>query len=152
MRRVIISWVALVAALVPVTGSAASAAVPAAASVYLDQQARKCHVLPEGGCRIGVLVEYWYKKGSSQRGVGWVYASRGKVSKHQSDSARWLYRAPGRSWKVGGGWKKLRTPDRTNFAQAWWGAGGHTGPTFPRNTQICTQYKGLTTRACVTLK
>src|SRR4051812_10968262 len=109
MRRTRISWVALVAALVPVTGSAASAsaAVPAVSGIYLDQRARKCHVLPEGGCRIGVVVEYWYKKGSTQRGASWVYASRGKVSKHQSYSARWLYRAPGRPWEIGGGWKKL---------------------------------------------
>ncbi|MDQ0847687.1 hypothetical protein QFZ68_007450 [Streptomyces sp. V1I6] len=92
------------------------------------------------------MVKYWYKKGDKSRGVGWVYASRGGVN---AGSARWLYKKPGGAWKVGAGWKKAK--NEGSFVQTHWGRGGHSGPMFPRGTQICTQYKGLSTKACVKL-
>ncbi|MFJ8255631.1 hypothetical protein [Streptomyces sp. NPDC094466] len=32
------------------------------------------------------------------------------------------------------------------------GRDGHTGPKYPSGTQVCVQFKGLSTKACVTLK
>ncbi|QBR04527.1 hypothetical protein D7Y56_00250 (plasmid) [Streptomyces sp. S501] len=38
------------------------------------------------------------------------------------------------------------------FVETSWGRDGHTGPVYPRGTRICVQFKGLSTKACVTLK
>ncbi|MEJ8632083.1 hypothetical protein [Streptomyces sp. MS2.AVA.5] len=95
------------------------------------------------------MVKYWHKKGSQQRGVGWVYASRGGVKKGAGYSARWVYKKPGGSWKAGARWKK--TVNHGTFNEASWGSDGHTGPRYPRSTRICVQFTGVRTQACVTL-
>lgn len=89
MRRKLISTavVAIVLISVPATSTAAMAAPTAPA--YVDQRVSACVPQRGGGCRVGAVVRYWYKKGAESRGVGWVYASRGSVN---AGSARWLYK------------------------------------------------------------
>ncbi|WP_329151214.1 hypothetical protein OG275_38260 (plasmid) [Streptomyces niveus] len=117
-----------------------------AAGSYVDKRVNAC-AGSGGSCPIGVVVKYWYKQGSASRGVGWVYASRNGV---RSGALRWHVKTPGGSWKVGAGWK--RAVSRGGFVEASWGKDGHTGPKYPRNTRICSEYRGLATKACVTLK
>lgn len=80
--------------------------------------------------------------------MGWVYASREGV---RADTARWLFKKPGDTWKTGGVWKRAGRVGGT-FAETSWGRDGHTGPVYPRGTRICVQFKGLPTMACVSLK
>lgn len=145
MRRLIIS-AALAAILAPVATAPASSA-PTTARPYIDKRVRDC--AGKGpGCRPGAVAHYWYKRGSTARGVGWVYASREGV---RSGTARWLIKKPGGTWKTGGGWKRAAGVGGT-FAETSWGRDGHTGPVYPRGTRICIEFKGLSTKACVTLK
>ncbi|MFF9639793.1 hypothetical protein ACF1D2_35090 [Streptomyces bacillaris] len=146
MNRGTLTAVALAAVLVPVAAAPAVSAVPAA-SRYVDTRVRGC--AGKGpGCRPGVVVHHWHRHGASSRGVGWVYASREGV---RSGTARWLVKTPGGSWKVGGGWKRAVSTGGS-FVEATWGRDGHTGPKYPRGTRICAEFKGLSTKACVTLK
>ncbi|MFJ8644374.1 hypothetical protein [Streptomyces sp. NPDC093610] len=85
------------------------------------------------------MAHYWYKRGSSARGVGWVYASREGV---RSGTARWLVKKPGGTWKAGSGWKRAGQVGGT-FAETSWGRDGHTGPVYPRGTQVA-----CSSRAC----
>ncbi|MGW8760981.1 hypothetical protein ACWGN5_00620 [Streptomyces sp. NPDC055815] len=135
--------------------AALMATIPAAtASPPTDLRARNCVAHPGGGCKRSVVVEYWHNQGASQRGIGWVYASKKPARKGVVYSARWTYKAPGKAWKIGGGWKKADLTQSSNgfFAAVWWGRGGHTGPLVPKGTQVCTQYKGERTSTCLTLK
>ncbi|WP_406466368.1 hypothetical protein OHB07_39015 (plasmid) [Streptomyces sp. NBC_00111] len=138
------------AALAAVLVSLAAAPVvsaPTAARAYVDKRVNGC--AGKGpGCRPGAVAHYWYKRGSSARGVGWVYASREGV---RSGTARWLVKKPGGAWKTGGGWKRAGRVGGT-FVETSWGRDGHTGPEYPRGTRICVQFKGLSAKACVTLK
>ncbi|MDQ0693581.1 hypothetical protein [Streptomyces sp. W4I9-2] len=70
-----------------------------------------------------------------------MYASREGV---RSGTARWLVKRPGGTWK--------RAKRIGSFVETSWGRDGHTGPKYPRNTKVCVQFKGLSTKACVTLK
>lgn len=97
MQRLIISAV-LAAALVPVAAAPASSAPGA----YVDERVRDCPGKGPG-CRPGAVAHYWYKRGSTTRGVGWVYASREGM---RSGTARWLVKKPGGTWKAGGAWKR----------------------------------------------
>ncbi|MEE1775563.1 hypothetical protein AB0D58_29045 [Streptomyces sp. NPDC048210] len=142
MHRLIISAV-LAAALVPVAAAPASSAPGA----YVDERVRDCPGKGPG-CRPGAVAHYWYKRGSTARGVGGVYASREGV---RSGTARWLVKKPGGTWKTGGAWKRAGRVGGT-FVETSWGRDGHTGPVYPRGTGICVQFKGLSTKACVTLK
>ncbi|MER5556785.1 hypothetical protein ABT001_34925 [Streptomyces sp. NPDC002793] len=138
--------VALTAVLVPLATAPASSA-PMAARAYVDKRVRAC--AGEGsGCRPGAVAHYWYKRGSTARGVGWVYASREGV---RSGTARWHVKKPGGTWKAASGWKRAARVGG-NFVETSWGRDGHTGPVYPRGTRICVQFKGLSTKACVTLK
>ncbi|WP_331718014.1 hypothetical protein OG795_33080 (plasmid) [[Kitasatospora] papulosa] len=111
MQRLIISAV-LAAALVPVAAAlvpVAAALVPVAAApassaprAYVDERVRDCPGKGPG-CRPGAVAHYWYKRGSTTRGVGWVYASREGM---RSGTARWLVKKPGGTWKAGGAWKR----------------------------------------------
>ncbi|MCR8945154.1 hypothetical protein NW249_23845 [Streptomyces sp. OUCMDZ-4982] len=140
-----ITPVALAVVLVPVAAAPAVWAVPAAAR-YVDTRARGC--AGQGpGCRPGVVVHHWHKHGASSRGVGWVYASREGV---RSGTARWLVKTPGSSWKAATKWK--RAVRKGSFVEAAWGRDGHTGPKYPKDTRVCAEFKGLSTKACVTLK
>ncbi|MEU3633018.1 hypothetical protein [Streptomyces fradiae] len=124
----------------------------APAASYTDKRVRACVERPGGGCTSGTVVEYWYRPGSSWRGVDFVYASRSPVSTRAAYYARWTYRAPKAATKVGGGWKRARVVDG-RFAEAHWGQGTrHKGPTVPAGTVICTQYKEHAQSACVTLR
>jgi hypothetical protein len=102
---------------------------------------------------VSIVAKTWHQKGSTKRGVSWVYASLGRPAKGKTYSARWLYKTPGGSWKVGEGWKKTRRggEDTGAFVETWWGSDGHTGPRFPRKTRLCTEFRGISTKACVTL-
>ncbi|MEV5259907.1 hypothetical protein AB0L02_17855 [Streptomyces anulatus] len=53
-------------------------------------------------------------------------------------------------WKTGGGWKAAVR--KSVFVESSWGRDGHTGPKYPKSTKVCIQFKGLSTKACVTLK
>ncbi|MEU2489604.1 hypothetical protein ACN6K8_001544 [[Kitasatospora] papulosa] len=145
MQRMIIS-AALAAVLVPLAAASAVSA-PTAAQAYVDKQVRDC-AGKASGCRPGAVAHYWYKRGSSARGVGWVYASREGA---RTGTARWLFKRPGDTWKTGGGWKRAGRVGGT-FVETSWGRGGHTGLVYPRGTRICVQFKGLPTKACVSLK
>nr|WP_237302804.1 hypothetical protein [Streptomyces sp. S063] len=57
---------------------------------------------------------------------------------------------PGGTWKTGGGWKRANRVG--SHVETSWGRDGHTGPKYPRNTRTCVEFRGLTTKACVTLK
>ncbi|MFJ1838943.1 hypothetical protein ACIOJ9_34400 [Streptomyces sp. NPDC088175] len=139
--------VALAVVLVPVAAApAVSAASADAVGAYVDTRVRDC-AGSGSGCRPGVVVFHWHKRGAKSRGVGWVYASREGV---RSGTARWMVKKPGGTWKVGGGWKRARRVD--SFVETSWGRDGHTGPKYPRGTQVCVQFRGLSTKACVTLK
>ncbi|MEU3433137.1 hypothetical protein [Streptomyces sp. NPDC006863] len=135
---------ALAVALLPVAAAAAPAAPTARA--YVDTRVRDC-AGSGSGCRPGVVVHHWHRSGAQARGVGWVYASRQGV---RSGTARWLVKAPGAAWKIGGGWK--RATRTGSFVEASWGRDGHTGPKYPRGTKLCVEFRGLSTKACVTLK
>lgn len=56
-----------------------------------------------------------------------------------------------RHLKAGSGWKRAGRVGGT-FVETSWGRDGHTGPVYPRGTRLCVQFKGLSTKACVTLK
>ncbi|WP_432105942.1 hypothetical protein [Streptomyces sp. bgisy091] len=145
MRKISMAGAVAVALLVPVAAASAVSA-PAAARAYVDKRVRDCP--GQGpGCRPGAVTHYWYNHGSSARGVGWVYASREGV---RSGTARWLVKKPGGTWKAGSGWK--RATRVSTFVETSWGRDGHTGPVYPRGTRICVEFKGLSTKACVTLK
>lgn len=146
MQRMIISAALTAAVLVP-QAAAPAVSVPTAARAYVDKRVRDCAGVGSG-CRPGAVAHYWYKRGSTARGVGWVYASREGV---RSGSARWLVKKPGGTWKAGSGWKRAGQVGGT-FVETSWGRDGHTGPVYPRGTRICIEFKGLSTRACVTLK
>ncbi|MER5973433.1 hypothetical protein ABT112_27525 [Streptomyces sp. NPDC002055] len=124
-------------------------AAPASAASYVDKRANPCV-----GCNPGIVVEYWYKKGSHSRGVGWIYAGKDNPAAGKTYYARWLYKKPGGSWKVGKSWRKGTKVH--NSSESWievdWGRGGHTGPKFPRNTKIAIQFKGSGTKRAATLK
>ncbi|WP_371621504.1 hypothetical protein OG245_00265 [Streptomyces sp. NBC_01116] len=65
-------------------------------------------------------------------------------------TARWLVKKPGGTWKTGG---KLKSTARVgSHVETSWGRGGHTGPKYPRNTKLCVEFRGLSTKAFVTLK
>ncbi|MFI1532317.1 hypothetical protein [Streptomyces griseus] len=146
-RSSIVTAAALAAVLAPVAAAPAATSAPTAVRApYVDTRVRDC--AGEGsGCRPGAVVHHWHKRGSSARGVGWVYASREGV---RSGTARWLVKKPGGSWKAGGGWKRAHRVG--SHVETSWGRDGHTGPKYPRGTKVCTQFKGLSTKACVTLK
>ncbi|MFH9642487.1 hypothetical protein [Streptomyces globisporus] len=76
-----------------------------------------------------------------------MYASREGV---RSGTACWLVKKPGGTWKTGGGWNRAARVGR--HVETSWGRDGHTGPKYPRNTRICVEVRGLTTKACITLK
>ncbi|MFF4741575.1 hypothetical protein [Streptomyces sp. NPDC001268] len=137
---------ALLLAVTAAPASALSGSAPRVGSPYVDQRDHSCVPKRGGGCLIGAVVKYWHKKGAVQRSVGWVYASRAATA----GAARWLYKAPGRGWKVGGGWKEAA--NRGSFVEAHWGRGGHTGRKVPRGTQVCVEFKGLTKKACIKMK
>ncbi|MFI8200908.1 hypothetical protein ACIF6K_31045 [Streptomyces sp. NPDC085942] len=143
-RRTVTTAVALAAVLVPVATAPAVSAVPAPR--YVDTRVRDC-AGAGSGCRPGVVVHHWYKRGSTARGVGWVYASREGV---RSGTARWTVKAPGSPWKTGGGWKRAHRVG--SHVETAWGRDGHTGPKYPRGTKVGVQFRGLSTKACVTLK
>ncbi|MFJ3940230.1 hypothetical protein ACIPYR_35625 [Streptomyces parvus] len=88
------------AALVPVSVAPSASAAPTAAR-YVDTRARDC-AGSGSGCRPGIVVHHWHRRGAQARGVGWVYASREGV---RSGTARWLVKVPGGTWKTGGGWE-----------------------------------------------
>ncbi|MER5202503.1 hypothetical protein [Streptomyces sp. NPDC002825] len=141
--------------LTAVVTAALMATVPAAtASPSVDARARNCVPNPGGGCKRSVVVEYWHEQGASQRGIGWVYASKKPARRGAVYYARWTYKAPGKAWKNGAGWKKANVTQGSNgsFAAVWWGRGGHTGPLVPKGTQVCTRYKDERTSTCLTLK
>lgn len=145
MQRMIIS-AALAAVLAPLAAAPAASAHPEARA-YVNKRVRDC--AGKGpGCRPGAVAHYWYKRGSSARGVGWVFASREGV---RAGTARWLFKKPGDTWKTGGAWKRAGRVGGT-FVETSWGRDGHTGPVYPRGTRICVQFKGLPTKACVSLK
>ncbi|MFI0005771.1 hypothetical protein ACH4NR_37045 [Streptomyces globisporus] len=146
MNRKIIPAVALAAALVPVSVAPAVSAEPAAVRAYVDTRANDC-AGSGSGCRPGIVVHHWHRRGAQARGVGWVYASREGV---RSGTARWLVKKPGDTWKTGGGWKRANRVG--TFVETSWGRDGHTGPKYPRGSKLCVEFRGLTTKACITLK
>ncbi|MFD6275024.1 hypothetical protein ACFWFI_05545 [Streptomyces sp. NPDC060209] len=81
---------ALAAMLVPLATAPASS-TPTTARAYVEKRVRAC-AGKGSGCRPGAVAHYWYKRGSTARGVGWVYASREGVP---SGTARWLVKKPG---------------------------------------------------------
>lgn len=89
-----------------------------------------------------------YKRDFSFRGErGWVCASREGA---RSGTARWLVKAPGGTWKIGGKWKRAARVG--SHVEKSWGRDGHTGPKHPHGTKLRVQLRGLATKACVTLK
>lgn len=138
-RKTVVATAVCLAVLLPAGPAWSGGAV-------VDKRVRAC---TDSSCATGTVVEYWYKKGSALRGVGWVAA--GARKKRGAQYARWLYKKPGGTARVGmGGWRKAK-PWGGDNVYAEWGAGGHTGPKFPRGTIVCTQYKD-TARSCVTLR
>ncbi|MEV3993617.1 hypothetical protein AB0J57_32445 [Streptomyces sp. NPDC049837] len=130
--------------------TAAAAATPAAGATYVDKRANMCVAKAGGGCGTGIVVKYWYPAGAaSQRGVGWVYASKSPVNKKTTYRARWTYKAPGKPVKAASGWK--RAVSKGDFVETHWGRDGHTGPQVPKGTKVCIQFKGHRPQACVTL-
>lgn len=125
-------------------GLAAATTAPASAASFVDKRTNAC----TPGCGYGIVVKYWHKKGSAQRGVGWVYTSKSSTTKGHTYYARWLYQKPGKPMKAATSWTKGRTVG--DFNEVSWGRDGHTGPQFPRNTKVCIQYKGAA-KLCRTL-
>ncbi|MFD7749657.1 hypothetical protein ACFV2V_26840 [Streptomyces sp. NPDC059698] len=146
MRRTITTTAVLAAVLAPLAAAPAATSAPAAARAYVDTRVRDC-AGSGSGCRPGVVVHHWHRRGSDSRGVGWVYASREGVL---SGTARWTVKTPGGTWKAGGGWK--RASRMGSHVETSWGKDGHTGPKYPPGSRICVEYRGLATKACVTLK
>ncbi|MEU4924605.1 hypothetical protein AB0G29_35290 [Streptomyces parvus] len=114
---------------------------------YVDTRVNAC--AGSSGCRPGIVVHHWHKRGSASRGVGWVYASR---DGRGDGIARWLVKKPSGAWKTGGKWKRAGRVGGGDFVETSWGRDGHTGPIYPRGTRVCVQFQGLTAKACVTLK
>jgi hypothetical protein len=104
----------------------------------------------------GISGEYWYTSGSSTRALNSVGAHKSDLKRKSTLYARWLYKKPGGTYKVGKSWRKAaltRVSDGTYDAHVGWGKNdSHTGPKFPKNTVICTQFKGSSTKVCATLK
>ncbi|WP_411082581.1 hypothetical protein [Streptomyces sp. cmx-18-6] len=144
MHRTIIPLL-LTALLIPAAAAPATSA-PKAKSAYVDTRVRDCKGSGPG-CRPGLVVYHWHKRGAKVRGVSWVYASNERV---KSGTARWIVKKPGGKWKTGGKWKKA--VHKGGFVETTWGRAGHTGPKYPRGTKICAEFRKLTTKACVTLK
>ncbi|MEU3633022.1 hypothetical protein [Streptomyces fradiae] len=126
-------------------------ALPAAKTAVIDQRVPLCRASGSLRCAQSMVVRYWYQRGSDQRRLSWVYASREPVSKGRTYVARWSYRVPGGVWKTSG-WKQLRHMPRAKFAEVGWGKGGRTGRAYPRGTQVCTEHKGIKGRLCLSLK
>ncbi len=144
-----VTALALATLLLGTTQSASAEAKP-----YLHERVRQCVPLSGGGCRVSVVTKYSYRQGSTQRRVDWVYASLGRPAKGRVYAARWVYKRPGGSWKVGGSWKRPRHRGEGAgaFVETWWGSGGHAGPHLPQSTRLCTEFKGVSAKACVMLK
>ncbi len=104
---------------------AATSAPTAVRAPYVDTRVRDC--AGEGsGCRPGTVVHHWHQRGSSDRGVGWVYASREGV---RSGTARWLVKKPGGTWMTGGGWKRANRVG--SHVETSWGRDGAHRPEVP---------------------
>lgn len=103
-----------------------------------------------GGGMYDVVLRY-HKSGSA-RVVEWVFAGKNTRSK-AAVSARWVYTAPGAPMRVGAGWRKATA---TNSGDTWrgvsWGDVGYNGLKIPKNSRLCTQFKGSSTLACVKVK
>ncbi|MEU6272047.1 hypothetical protein ABZ871_06440 [Streptomyces populi] len=125
------------------------AAGPSSAASYVDKKARHCTAT----CGYGIAVNYWYKKGSDNRGVEWVHASKDTQSS-KTFYGRWTYKKPGGTTHVGKGWRKavFEGKGSARYAGVDWYAGKHKGPVFPKNTKICIEFKGYATKSCGTLK
>ncbi|WP_374987163.1 hypothetical protein [Streptomyces fradiae] len=148
MRKFVTGSVVLVlVGLAPLHASAR----PVDRATVVDQRVPLCRASGELRCAQSMVARYWYQRGSDQRRLSWVYASREPVSKGRAYVARWSYRVPGGAWKASG-WKRLTHVPRARFAETGWGKGGRTGPAFPQGTQVCTEHKGIKARLCLTLK
>ncbi|MFE4660901.1 hypothetical protein ACFRFJ_29945 [Streptomyces hydrogenans] len=147
MNRISESVAAAGLALVLLTAGAA----PASAASY--KHGREAACLPPGaGCSPGIVVKTWHKKGSTARGVGWVYASLELTGKRRVHHARWLYQRPGGKLTAASGWKRAPRVTDTTFVETHWGRDGRTGPQYPKGTRVCIEFRETGKRACVKLR
>lgn len=105
----------------------------------------------------GTSGEYWYTNGKSWRALNSVGAHKSDITGTRKPTlyARFLYKKPGGTYKAASGWKKANVYKiRGKWeAHAGWGKdGSHTGAKYPKNTLICTQFKGSTVKTCAPLK
>ncbi|MFJ6518358.1 hypothetical protein ACIQJ4_08895 [Streptomyces filamentosus] len=128
------------------------ATAPASAATYTHDRQNACRqVKGKDGCRPGIVVKHWHKGRSTDRGVGWVYASM--ETRGRAAQARWLYQRPGGRMTAATGWKTAKRPDSTvSFVETGWGRDGRTGPQYPVGTRICIEFRSLGQPLCVRLR
>jgi hypothetical protein len=92
-----------------------------------------------------------YTKGTSTRIVDAIGGDRETgVKRTGTYYARWTYKKPGGSTKVGASWKKatVRKIDGIYSAYTGWGHADGKGLKVPKNTVVCVQYKGNSFKVC----
>ncbi len=105
----------------------------------------------------GTSGEYWYTNGASWRALNSVGAHKSGMPKKVTLYARFLYKKPGGTYKAGSDWKKanvykIATTGKWEAHAGWGKNDSHTGKKYPKNTVICTQFKGSSVKTCDTLK
>ncbi|UIX32425.1 hypothetical protein [Streptomyces sp. GQFP] len=133
------------------TALAITIATPAQAASVIDKGDTACARKNSAGrCTYGIGVIWQYKKGSNTRTVTFVSAEIRPAK--TGASARWLYKKPGGKTHVGKSWRKaVKGSNSTgSWSETTWGTmQSTTGPKFPKNTQICIQWKGYEKKACL---
>lgn len=90
---------------------------------------------------------------SKTRAVNFMSAVKGNPKKGKTYYARWLYKKPGGSAKVGMSWRKASKPNSVGEVSSKWGTrSSNSGPKLPKGTLVCTQFKGSEQKVCHKLK
>lgn len=135
------------------TALALTVAAPAQAAPLVDKGKVACaRKNSSGKCTYSIGLIWVYKKGSNTRTLTYVDADLRPYKK--GSAARWLYKKPGGTTHVGKSWQKsVKTSDTEGSAavSSWGSMTATTGPKFPKNTQVCIQFKGYRTTACLKL-
>ncbi|WP_338704091.1 hypothetical protein V2W30_40070 (plasmid) [Streptomyces sp. Q6] len=85
-----------------------------------------------------------YTGSGALRKVNFVYASKFTKSKRQL-SARWMYITPNGPLRTSGWARTTRVDSGPTWRAKSWGP----GKKIPKNSKVCTQFKGSSTLACV---
>lgn len=135
-------------------GVLATSTAIALLSAPTAQAASEKQVVAHNGS-YAIIVTYQPRAGTSKRAISMIAIDK-NVSRHTGTKyGRWLYKKPGGSAHVGKSWRKAPygSQDNKHWYEAQWGKRFHSsGLSFPKGTKFCGQFKGYTTKACVTLK